>query len=52
MKEVNQIASWDNYIKWIKDRSVHINQNSEADNLTTRISVLDKQNLNLLRRMK
>ncbi|HFM6339921.1 TPA: hypothetical protein ACG830_000551 [Enterococcus faecium] len=44
MKKVNQIANLDNYIKWIKDQSVSINQHRESDNLNIRIAVPDKQN--------
>ncbi|HAQ6571944.1 TPA: hypothetical protein IX413_002530 [Enterococcus faecium] len=43
MKRKNQVANLDNYIKWIKDQSVPIYQNSESDNLNIRISVSDKQ---------
>lgn len=44
MKKVNQIANLDNYIKWIKDQSVSINQHRESDNLNIRLAVPDKQN--------
>ena len=44
MKKVNQIANLDNYIKWIKDQSVSINQHRESDKLNIKIAVPDKQN--------
>lgn len=43
MKKKTQVANLDNYIKWIKDQSVQINQNKDSDSLNIEISLSDKQ---------
>lgn len=43
MKKKTQVANLDNYIEWIKDQSVQINQNKDSDSLNIEISLSDKQ---------